>query len=188
MMKKLARTVSRFSRFFDPFLVFGIFVLFAVPVITLLNLTPTYNSPQTHTENVLGTTDQNNVSVTTNPEAQAGISVEKMTQTGDNSYTIYVQTDPHQAGAYGNRLFTATNSTHEEKTLVVTSTFENISPDTKVSLLVDSVKFIVRDTDGTTYPPAIYLKPNSSVNVFVEIENASPVNFISGFSLDVTVE
>ena len=179
--------MNALGKYLDPFLVLGIFILFAIPVITLVNLTPGYR-PQTQNDDVLGLTDQSMVTITANTVASDGIAVEKFNQTTETSYSFQVQLLPRESGTSQNTLFTATNGTNTEAQLNVTSNFESIAPGTKVSIVVDEVKFVVLDSDGTTYPPSIYVMPGDSLIASIEVETATPINFASGFSLDLTIE
>lgn len=187
-MNKTGRNImNALGKYLDPFLVLGLFILFSIPVVTLLNLTPTYQ-PRQYNDNVLGLADKSTVAITANTVAGDGIAVEKFNQTSRTSYSFQVQMLPHEEGTYKNTLFTATNGTDSEARLNITSNFESIAPNTKVSIVVDEVKFVVLDTDGTTYPPSLYVMPGDTIIASIEIENSSAVNFASGFSLDLTIE
>lgn len=187
-MNKSGRNINNtLGKYLDPFLVLGLFLLFAIPVATLLNLTPAYQ-PRQHTNNVLGLTDESTVAITANTVASDGITVEKFNQTSQTSYSFQVKMLPHEEGIYKNTLFTATNGTDSEARLNITSNFESIAPNTKVSIVVDEVKFVVLDTDGTVYPPGLYVMPGDTIITSIEIENSSTVNFASGFSLNLTIE
>ncbi len=186
-MKRSQNIFKKIGKYLDPFLVLGIFVLFTIPIITLISLTPGHSTPSQN-ENVLGLTDLNSVSVTANTTAADGIVVEKMTQNSESSYTIYIQSYPHNKGVYRNSILTATNGTEDEKKIHVTSNFEGVALGTKVSIVVDDVRFIVLDTDGTTYPPTLYVVPSKSMTVDLEITSPSEVNYTTGFSLDLAIE
>ena len=113
-MNKTVRTAKNaLGKYLDPFLVLGIFILFAIPVVTLLNLTPGYKPP-THNDNVLGLADESTVTITANTVASDGLAVEKFNQTTETSYTFQVQMLPREAGTYENTLFTATNGTDDD--------------------------------------------------------------------------
>lgn len=187
MSKQLNRSLSQLSKFLDPFLVLGIFVLFAIPVITVMNLTPG-KRPTQEQSYVLGTTDQSTVSFTANSTAANGIAIEKFTRTTDDSYTMQVQLLPHLAGTYRNTLFTAINGKKEEKKIQVSANFESVAPNTKISIVVDDVKFVILDEDGTMYPPTLYIMPQDTMLASIEVESSEQVNFVTGFSLDLSVE
>lgn len=186
-METIKHALSKFATFIDPFLVIGIFILFLIPVITILNLTPrTYTIPEN--ENVLGTTDATAIRILTNTTPAEGISIDKVSQTSDTSYTLYISHEPHRQGTYDNTIFTAVNNTDSEKRIHVTSTFEGVSPGTIVSIRIEDVRYIVLDSDGTLYPPTITITPDSSVEAGIEINSPDQVNFKTGFSVDLTIE
>lgn len=185
-MKHLKGLNSKFGKFLDPFLILGIFILFLIPVITVINLTPSQKDIQ-KTESVLGSTDPEHVSVVANTTSADGITVDKVTQNSEKSYTLYVLNDAHPPGTYKNALFTATNGTLDEKKINVASNFESVPAGTVVSLLVDEVRFIILNEDGTIYPPTLYLTADSTLSAEVEIQSPSAVNYASGFSITLTV-
>ena len=186
-MNQPKKVIKKFGTFLDPFLIVGIFILFLIPVITVINLTPGQKIPE-KTESVLGAADPTLVNLLANTNTAEGITVTKVTQNSDHSYTLYIEKEAHQKGVYQNKLFTASNGTPDEKRIHVTSNFEGIAPGTKVSVVVDGVRFIVLNSDGTTYPPTIYLTPGSAVSADIEIDSPTDVNFVSGFSFVLTIE
>jgi hypothetical protein len=185
-MKSVKRIFEKFGVALDPFIVLALFVIFLVPVITVLNLTPKYH--KNTQPNVLGETDSQFVTIDANQTYAEGISVEKMTQEGDNHYTIYVKQDAHETGTYTNFLFTATNGTKEEATIVLSPVFEGAPDSTKYSVVLDEVKYVLRDENGDTYPPSIYLEPGKSVQLGLMIESPTNVNFTTRFAVEVGVE
>jgi hypothetical protein len=187
MSKTSKTTLSKLSTFLDPFLVVGILVLFTIPIITLLNLTPAHR-PAPAKENVLGIANQSKLTITPNTIALDGISVEKFTQTTDRSYELQVSLLPHEAGSFQNTLLTAINGTDEEKTINITSEFESFAQGSKVSIVVDDVRFVVLAPDGAMYPPTLYVMPGDSLIASILVESPDQVNFATGFSLDLSIE
>ncbi|MEA3357782.1 MAG: hypothetical protein U9Q67_05105 [Patescibacteria group bacterium] len=184
----LKRSVSKFSTIFDPFLILGIFVLFLVPVLTVLNLTPIYKPPVVEEKDILGAADPEMFIVAANTEVQDGIYTEMTSQNSPDSFMMHVNMEPRSKGTYQNKLFNVYNPYDEQKTLNITSGFEDIPLGTKISIMVDGVKFVVLDTDGTTYPPTIYVAGGEALDTFIVVEVSEDLNFSSGFGVGVVVE
>jgi hypothetical protein len=184
---KPSRLLKRFGAFFDPFLVLGIFVLFLIPIITIENLSPSFIK-QGHQPDVLGVTSNKAFVIDPNLAYENGITVAEFQQTTDSSYSFQVQLSAHTAGSFQNMMFSAQNTSEVEKKINITPNFESIAEGTEISVVVDSVKFVILDTDGTIYPPTIYVLPGDSLNAYVRIESETAVNYAGGFSIDLSVE
>ena len=91
--KKVKQTTGKYSKFLDPFVVVGILVLFAIPALTIINLTPTYVPPLKQPD-VLGARDNESVEILLHMEVKDGISVEKLSQNDENVYTLYINDMP----------------------------------------------------------------------------------------------
>ncbi len=178
---------TKITRLFDPLIVLGIFLVFLVPVITVLNLTPKYQKPATN-NNVLGVQDQTTVTITPNRQVKDGLFIRNIFQNTESSYSLILQQDRHNAGTYSNELFTVNNPTTEERKINVSSTFNGIADGTKVSLLLRSVKYVIRTSEGEVYPPSLYVMPGEKLDVAIVIENSSRVNFQTEFGIDLDVE
>lgn len=184
---KIPRLIKRFGPFLDPFLVLGIFVLFLVPILTISNLKPSYLKPDNRS-NVLGATTNDALIVEPNLLDREGIFITNFHQTTASSYALEIQIAAHTEGEYQNALFTVHNTSEIEKQVNITPEFENIPQDTKISILVNSVKFIILDSDGTTYPPTLYIQPGDRVDAYVRIESDINVNYLSGFTVNLVVQ
>ena len=187
MKSSLIRFYDRFGHFLDPFLVLALVALLFIPAVTVLNLTPRRSAVSTE-RTVLGLADQSSVSVTPATENENGITLEKITQRSDTAYTLYVTHNPHIAGVYKSEVFTLFNGTDEEKRVPVTATFEGYASGTTIAIVINKGKFIVLGPDGSTYPPTIYIQPQKTTVVSIEVDSPTDVNYTTGFSLDLTVE
>lgn len=185
-MNKLQKFTDKFGIFLDPFIILGILSLFLIPTLTVLNLTPD-TMPESQKQTVLGTTDTSTVFITPNVEKSDGIWMDGVSQIDDETYTFTFSHSAHKKGQYVNLIFTAENPTEDEKKLHIISGFEGVAMGTKVSVMVNDVKFVVLGPDGKTYPPTIYIQPDEKIQAYLVIENDQDVNFDSGFSLDLHV-
>jgi len=184
---KTSRLLKKFGEFLDPFLVLGIFVLFLIPALTLMNLTPGYLKPENQ-PNVLGATTGSEIVIDPGMVYQEGISVINFSQTTNSSYTFTVNMTAHTEGSYQNLLFTAHNSSEVQKKINLLANFESVAPGTKVSIVVDTVKFVILDQDGTTYPPTLYVLPGDSLKAYIRVESETNVNYDSAFGVELSVE
>ncbi len=188
MKKKAKKFAEKFGVFLDSFLVLGIFLVVIFSVLSVLNMTPKYKPYPKRQDAVLGTTDSEYINLISGENKQDGISTEKITQTSDESFTIFMRHMAHGDGTYKNEAFTIVNQTPEDKTISVSSAFEEVSDGTQISLLVDNVKYVILSKDGTMYPPSIHVESGETIPVSVQIESENDVSFSTDFVLNVGVE
>ncbi len=179
---------TKFGHLLDPFVILAIFVVFLVPVITVLNLTPQNKVQTQENPQVLGATNQTKVTIEPNLKYGDGITVDKVTPNGDSSFVLYVNQVPHKSGKYTNELFVASNPTDSEKTVRIDGVFNGVADDTKVSVILDGVKHVILGEDGVSYPTALYLEPGQNVKISVVIENTENVNFSTKFAISLNIK
>jgi hypothetical protein len=177
-----SKFLKKVSKFLDPFLVLGIFTLFLIPVITVLNLTPIVVKPKQ--DNVLGAKDQTEAEIIVHSQDNENFRVIAQSNT-EQSTSLKVTAYPNLEGSYTTTILTINNYTEDEKNIGILPSFENSVNDSKISVVVDDVKFVLRDFDGTTYPPSLYIQPGETVDVKLEIENEIDINHSQEFTITV---
>jgi hypothetical protein len=185
-MKKRPEILNVLEKIADPFLILGVFLLFVIPALTVMNLTPIKIDKKD--DNVLGVAESTVVNLTENSIEEDGINVVSFNQTDDKITKIKVQHLTHSAGQYENLIFTAQNDTEEEKSMKVTSSHEITDLGTQVSLLTDDHEYILLKDDGTIYPASIPIEPDQTLEVHLSIYSPLDVNFTSYINLDVFTE
>ncbi len=180
---KLKKTIVKFL---DPFLVLAILVVFAVPAITVLNLTPAWKEDNS-TNAVLGTTDQTNLMLSPYQTMDQGLQVIEVNQTTDTSYSFTIENIPHEKGKYTNKIFDIFNPTDFQKQMAIEPTFKDVPDGTKVSVKIDDTKHVILE-EGTSYPVGIFLQGKEEFPVYVVVESDNDVNFLSNFILDINLE
>lgn len=175
------------GKLLDPFALLGIISLFLVAILTVLNLSPVYK-PQYPTKNVLGITETNTVQLEPNYLKKNGITLTKMTQNNDSSYTLYISMDIQTKGNYKNKLFLAQNGTESEKSLKISLGEGNIPTNTKIAVSIDNTDFILLDEDNKSYPSSIYIQPDESIAPSIKIETEADTNYLMEFNIEVSVE
>jgi hypothetical protein len=185
--KEIYQVKKAFIKFFDPFLVLAILVVFAVPIITVLNLTPSWEKTKP-SENVLGTTDQDHLSLIPNQTTQEGIQVTEINEKEDTSYSFTITHLAHRQGKYQNKIFDISNPTQKQRQVAINPAYHDIPTETKISILIDEAQYIIHDTNGTLYPTGIYIQPGENLPVYLVIESKQDVHYVSNFALDIKLE
>lgn len=186
-MKALRKFLKQFGKFADPFLVMGIFVLFLIPVLTVLNLTP-QTRPEYPESSVLGIGDENKVNFNPGATPQDGILVTRVSQNSDTSYSVEVKVSPQTTGSFSNDFFTASNTIEEDLRIQLQPSFQEFPDGTVISIVVDGIKFVLLDEEGNIYPPTINMVPGQDISAAIQIDNEINSNFEYQFTVDVTIE
>jgi hypothetical protein len=175
------------EKFLDPFLVLALLLVFVVPAVAVLNLTPTWRTMDEGAK-VLGTTDQDQLVLIPYQTGAQGLQLIEVNQTTETSYLLTLKNLAHEEGRYINKIFDIANPTQTQKQLAVEPSFQDVPDGTKVSIMIDEVKHVLLDTDGTSYPVGIYLQDEEEFPVYLVLESENDVNHTSQFMLDVNLE
>lgn len=185
-MKRRPKVLEGLEKLADPFLVFGIFALFLIPILTVLNLTPIKIARNDN--NVLGVSEAQMVEIVDNNRRGDGISVVSMKTPDDHTSKLRIEHLTHSSGNYENLVFTATNKSDAKRALKITSSHEITDPGTEVSLRVGNKNYVLMNEDGSIYPVSIYINPEEILDVKLSIYSPVDVNFTSYMNLDIFVE
>ncbi|MBN1618083.1 hypothetical protein JW887_01950 [Candidatus Dojkabacteria bacterium] len=183
--RAVRRFKTKFGKFLDPFVVAALFLLFLIPAITVINLTPGYMK-QNNTD-VLGLSDTEAVRVTFNNITNEYLSTTTYKTMIEGNYEINVATYSRPSGRYSYNFMSIENNLDKDKYIFVTSSFSQIEPDTQISLTVDGIKYILVDRDGNTYSPGITLRQGEKFDVGVMVENDYDVSFSSNFTVHLSI-
>jgi hypothetical protein len=186
--EKFYKFKKKTEKLLDPFLVMALLLVFAIPAVTVLNLTPDWDNRADNQPNVLGTTDQTNLSLIPYQSLDQGLQVTEVNQTTETSYSLTVENLPHERGTFTNEIFEIANPTETQKQFAIEPSFKNVPEGTKVSIMLDNVKHVMLDSDGTSYPVGVYLQGGEQFPVYIVVESANNVNYVSNFLLDVNLE
>lgn len=184
----LHRSFKKFEKLFDPFIIIGIFLLFVIPTLSVLNLKPgTY--PKQRESNVLGLTDQDYVSVEKSVTLDENIVNEFQIQRAEKDlYDSSFEISPTEEGDYSTPIFKAINPSPDQKMIAVFPEFEVNNNNTKISLQLNDTKFVVKDFDGSTYIPSIYLPAQKETEILLVVEANKAVNFSQNVKMELKVE
>lgn len=183
--EKLKKTILKFL---DPFLVMAILVVFAVPAITVLNLTPAWKDTDRRPDSVLGTTDLTHLTLLPYQKQEQGLQVIEVNQKSETSYDFTIENIPHRKGKYTNQIFHIANSTIERKQLGIEPAFRDVPKGTEISLKLDDTQYVILDEEGNSYPAGIYLQSGEEFPVYMVVNSTTDVNFTSTILLDINME
>ncbi len=173
-----------FSVIVEPFALGVLALLFIIPTITVMNLSPI--TKKLEKLNVLGVNTASSVSVTLVGGKHEVFSEEDLVKVSDTEYNYSVRLSKRAADSYSKPILEIENKTAEVQEIsflgqTATSTQSNIS------LLVDDKTYKLEDDKGFTYPHSIFLAPSEKAVVFLSLESLTGIQFSENFDLQVKV-
>ena len=173
-----------FSIIVEPFALGVLALLFIIPTITVMNLSPI--TKKLEKLNVLGVNTSSSVSVTLVGGKHDVFSEEDLVKVSDTEYNYSARLSKRAADSYSKPILEIENKTSEVQEIsflgqTATSTQSNIS------LLVNEKPYKLEDDKGLTYPHSIFLAPTEKVVVFLSLESLTGIQFSENFDLQVKV-
>jgi len=161
-------------------------LLFIIPTITVMNLSPITKKLQEL--NVLGTNTQSSLSVALIEGKHPILTEENLNKVSDTSYEYSTQIAGRNADSYSKPIIEIKNNTAVVQKIsfygqTTTQTQSNIYLRTDS----DETAKRIQDDKGQTYTQEITVNPSSKVVVFLSIENLSSVNFSTEFDMQLKV-
>lgn len=186
-LKNIRRATKKFLVFFDPFLVIGIFILFLIPTLTVINLTPQYLS-QPQKKEVLGVNQDSELRIIPNNTINDGIKIQDYEPNTNGIYQFNMSHPSHTAGKYTNKLFSCQNSSKRERPLTFSISAEELPQQTRIAIRYNDTNYILLHNDGNMYTPTLKVPATSNAHFFLTIDSENDTYFESSFSIYVSAE
>lgn len=169
----------------EPFALGVLALLFIIPTITVMNLSPI--TKKLKELNVLGATTQSTVSVDLVGGTHDIFTSENLTKTSDNVYEYTTTLNKGNADRYSKPILQIQNNTESvQKVSFYGGTQDAIK--SKIGMTVgDTQTYTLQDTSGQTYQQEISLDPSEKVTIFLFIEGFNNTQFSEDFSMQVKV-
>jgi len=173
-----------FSVVVEPFALGLLALLFIIPTITVMNLTPI--TKKIEKLNVLGVSTSSSLSVTLVGGKHDVFTEEDLIKVSDTEYNYSVKLNKRVADNYSKPILELENKTSEVQEIsflgqTATSTRSNIN------LLIDNKTYKLEDDKGFTYPHEIFLAPSEKMIVFLSVENLTGIQFSETFDMQIKV-
>jgi len=161
-------------------------LLFIIPTITVMNLSPITKKLQEL--NVLGANTQATVSITLVGGKHPILTEENLNKASDISYEYSTQITGRGADSYSKPIVEIKNNTDKAQKISFYGQTVN-QTQSNIFLRTDRDEAIkkIQDDRGQTYTQEITIDPSSKIVVFLSIENLASVNFSTEFDLQIKV-
>lgn len=185
MVKERTQKVKNFfSVIVEPFALGLLALLFIIPTITVMNLSPI--TKKLEQLNVLGVNTASSVSVTLVGGKHEVFSEEDLVKASDTEYSYSVRLSKRAADSYSKPILEIENKTSEVQEISFLGQTKT-STQSNISLLIDQKPYKLEDDKGFTYPHSIFLAPTEKVVVFLSLESLTGIQFSENFDLQVKV-
>lgn len=184
MPKRKNKTKKIFGQIIEPFALGVLALLFILPIITVMNLTPL--TKQIKKLDILGVTTEELVELRLVEGKHEIFSSETLNKIDQENYTYSVILNKRASDSYSKPIIEIENKSLEKKNLTflgqtLTNTKSNIS------LLLNEKSYRVQDSKGETYAPNIVVEPEEKVILFLSIENLSGIQFSEEYDMDINI-
>jgi hypothetical protein len=161
-------------------------LLFIIPTITVMNLSPITKKLQEL--NVLGVNTQSAVSVTLVGGKHDVITEENLNKITDTSYEYSTKLAGNGTSSYSKPIIEIKNNTDKvQKVSFYGQTLNSIKSNIYLKLDDDNTNKKLQDDKGQTYTQEITINPSSKVVVFLSVESLANVNFSEEFNMQIKV-
>lgn len=185
MVKERTQKVKNFfSVIVEPFALGLLALLFIIPTITVMNLTPI--TKKLEQLNVLGVNTSSSISITLVGGKHDVFTEEDLVKVSDTEYNYSVKLNKRAADSYSKPILELENKTSEVQEIAFLGQTQT-STQSNISLLIDQKTYKLEDDKGFTYPHNIFLAPTEKVVVFLSVENLTGIQFSEIFDLQVKV-
>jgi len=157
-------------------------LLFIIPTITVMNLSPITKKLQEL--NVLGTNTQSSVSVTLVGGKHDIFAEENLNKVSDTKYDYTTKLSKRTADSYSKPIIEIKNNTTEAQKISFYGQTQNQTL-SNIRIIIDDVTYKIQDDKGQTYPQEITVAPSTKVVVFLSIESLTGVQFSEEFDLQI---
>lgn len=184
MTKSYGKAKFVFLQVLEPFALGILALLFIIPTITVMNLTPL--TKELKKLDVLGVTSQEDIKIDMVGGKHEIFSNENLSKIDNNRYTYSTNLNKRASDIYSKPILKISNrGSADKKVVFFGQTLSNTRSD--VFLMIGKEKFRIQDGQGETYKQEITIKAGSEETIFLSIENLSGVQFSEIFDMDISV-
>jgi hypothetical protein len=184
MPNKKENVKKIFGQIIEPFALGVLALLFIIPVITVMNLTPL--TQQLKKLDILGVTTEDSIKLTLVEGKHEIFTSETLNKIDEDNYTYSVILNKRASDNYSKPIIEIENKSSEEKLLTffgqtLTNTRSNIS------LILNEKSYRIQNSKGETYNPEIVIAPEEKIILFLSIENLSGIQFSEEYDMDINI-
>ena len=185
METKKEKTKRILGQIVEPFALGLLALLFIIPTITVMNLTPI--TKELEKLDVLGVTTHGELRVHLVGGDHEIFSEEMLNKIDDEKYAYSARLNKRASDSYSKPILKIENRNEESKTIHL---FGQTLTNTKslISLIINREHYKIQDTDGQTFDHEIEILPSQELTVFLGLENLSGIQFSEMFDLSIQIK
>lgn len=161
-------------------------LLFIIPTITVMNLSPI--TKKLKDLNVLGANTQSSISITLVGGKHPILTEENLNKISDTSYEYSTLVAGRNADSYSKPIVEIKNNTDKAQKI---SFYGQTANQTQSNIYLrtdeDDTAKKLQDDKGQTYVQEISVAPSSTIVVFLSVENQNGINFSTQFDMQIKV-
>lgn len=187
MPNKKAQKIRDFlGHVLEPIALGVLALLFIIPTITVMNLSPITKKLQEL--NVLGASTKSSVSVVLVGGTHDIFTSESLAKDNNDSniYEYSANISKRGADSYSKPIIQIQNNTDKSQTVSFYGQTGE-STQSNINLIVNNQNYQIEDTKGQTYLQQITLNPAEKATIFLAIESVTGIQFSESFNMQVKV-
>lgn len=182
--KNIEKIKSFTGKILEPFALGLLALLFIIPALTVVNLSPI--TKQLQKLNVLGVNTQDGVSVSLVEGKHEIFQSENITKDDTDIYTYSTTLIKRSADNYSKPILEIKNNSQDIKRISFYGQTE-IPTKSNIRIIANDKSYPIQDDIGQTYPQEISINPNEKATIFLSIESLTGVQFSEDFEMQIKV-
>jgi len=159
-------------------------LLFIIPTVTVMNLSPITKKLQEL--NVLGANTQSTISITLVGGKHEVFTEENLNKDSDTTYSYSTKLNKRAADSYSKPAVEIKNNTDKAQKVSFYGQTLN-QTQSNIRIIADEKSYKIQDDKGQTFMQEITVAPTSKVVVFLSIENLTGIQFSEEFDMQIKV-
>ena len=182
--QKLQNFKNTFGKVLEPFAIGLLALLFIIPTLTVINLTPITQKLQEL--NVLGANTQDGVSLTLVEGTHDIFTNERLQRVDAENSTYSAKLNKRTADNYSKPILEIANNSTEIKTVRFYG--QTITPtNSNIFLIINQKSYKIQNERGFTSPLEFEIFPGEKQIIFLSIESLTGVQFSEDFEMEIKV-
>lgn len=182
--REYKRLQIKYGSFLEPFAIILLLMLYLIPVVAVINLSPRVRQSYEEGKSVLGIRNEGALSVTSITGIHSVITNEDFYQQLPHRYVYSAKLSVRDAGQYSKPVLRISNPTSAPQAVEFVASKESSST-SEIGVIFDDVNYILLESSGKVVSRSLEVAPNSEITIYLTVSNASRANFSEYVALEV---
>ncbi len=179
---KKQQIVSKAGKFLEPFGLGLLCLLFIIPALTFMNLSPITKKLDT---NVLGAQDEKSFDIELVGGNHNVFQNEHLVKNEERRYSYDTKVLSHTSGSYSKPILYIENKSSETQSIVFSGSTE-VPTGSRIGIIYNDKFYELQNGSGDTTSKSINIEPLNTVNIFLSVESFADVQFEETFYMDIS--